>query len=264
MHNAIDLGRVRTALSQEARRRRLPDGKVEDAMHVIPDLLARCGPYSRSRRVAFRLGQLLMAGPLGVIAPVCPDYDHLFGRYTFSGLRGGVPLLAKRHVAFLRSLNDLLPDMRVEFLVADHEADDAALCRATRCSREEFLDRVGQSVVSIREAVRAYGWEASAMTDVVTDLLSEERQAVQAIREIATYSGHIASETIARQSMYRRIGALSSAEQYDRTLQTAAQYLVLGRYAERRNLAVCNHNTTNLAWYLRAGVGLLHNPTAVY
>ncbi len=264
MHNVIDFGRVRTALFQEAHKRHLSEGKVEEAVRVLPDLLARCGPYSQSRRVAFRLGYMMLAGPLHVLAPTCPDYDHLFGRYTFKGLGDGVPLLAKRHMVFLRSIRDLVPNMQVEFLVADHEADDPALCKATKCSRAEFLERLNRSVSLIRESVSDLGWTVSFMTDVVKDLLSEERLAVAMIQQNKTYAGHIVSENIARLAMYRRIGSFTVREQHQRTLATAAQYVVLGRFAERRNMAICNHTTTNLAWYLREGVAVLHNPVQVY
>lgn len=264
MHNSIDFGRVRTALFQEAHKRRLPEGRVEECARLLPDLLSLCGQYSHSRRVATRLGQMLLAGPLHVLAPTCPDYTHLFGRYTFKGLGDGVPLLAKRHIVFLESVQKLIPDMHVSLLVANHEADDEALCVATGCTRDEFLRRLQRSLIAVQDLIAEYGWSASFMTDVVKDLISEERLVARELQHNETYAGHIKMENIARQPMYRRIGQFTIEEQRRRTLTTAAQYVVLGRFAERRNMAICNHSTTNLAWYLREGVAVLHNPIQVY
>ena len=237
---------------------------------ITTDILSRmaeiCGEFSQTRKMLIRLGKSLLNGEARILVPVCPDYAHRDGKYTFDGLCGDIPLLAQKHIAFLRRLQVVCPTLnpQVLMLMADHEADDPALVRTVRKSREEFLMLLNSSVEKMREAVVPMGWQVEAMTKIIPSLVEDEERVYQEICANPAYRGRIISDTIKRMGMYVKYGNLSPEEMEERTARTSAQYVVLGRYAAHHGFMVCNHTTTNLSWYLQTEAAVLHNPVEIY
>jgi len=262
----INWSRVRTALSQTARRLDASPEQLRDVGQRLPDLLNICGPASRTNRVAIRIGETLLLGGNTLVVPTCPDYSYSYGRYDFKTIRGGVSLLLRKHFPFIVGVLEILPHMQVHVMLADQEADDAALCRATHVDRENFLANVRKSAGSIRAALtlRGLAWQVSLMTEAIPDLREREAQLAQWIAQEAEFARHIDSDTHARREMYRRMRLRGSALRRLRTIDTAAQYVALGEIAQEHNWLIVNHTTTNLAWYLRSRVGFLHNQVRVY
>lgn len=261
----VDWQRTQKALGQIARRRNVTEVKLMSVVQILPDVVRNCGAFSQSRVSVLKIGAALLSERGRVLVPVCPDYTHVDGRYTFQGLNGGVSLLAERHISFLEQLKHLLGDVAVVFLIADHEADDKELCRATRTSASEFRQLVMSSQQATAERVKAHGWGVELMTTVIHDLVEREQQISAWLAGNPAFNQRIVSETIARRAMYSRINpALSSTEQVARTIKTAAQYIALGEYAALHGYLICNHTTTNLSWYLQTQAAVLHNPITVY
>ena len=148
--------------------------------------------------------------------------------------------------------------------MADHEADDPALVRTVRKSREEFLKLLNGSIEKTREAVAPMGWRVEAMTKVILSLVEEEERVYQEIRANPAYKARMVSDTIKRMGMYVKYGNLSPEEMQERTARTSAQYVVLGRHAANHGFMICNHTTTNLSWYLQTEAAVLHNPVEIY
>jgi hypothetical protein len=256
--------KLHRALQQEARR----IGATQDAANAVADkvlgLTDLCGEQSHSSQMKFRIGAALIRGSTHIIAPACPDYTHEKGKYTFRGVGGGVSLLAGLQIRFLERVASVFSEFRATFLIADHEADDKALCKAVGKSQEEFLGKIRESARITREVVRGRGWDVRLMTDVIPDLVAKEEIAIELIRADEKLRARIVTDTIARSKMYRRIGDFTIDEQIERTIRTAAQYRVVAEFATQENLLVCNHSTVNLSWYREAGTAVLHNSVSVY
>ena len=256
--------RLWSALHQAARQRGVSLDRVEEAAVATRTLVALCGEQSTSRQMQFRIGVALLSGNVHIVAPVCPDYTHENGKYTFRGVGGGTSLLAQLQIRFLRNIVQQLTACRVTLIVADHEADDGALCVALGKSQDEFRSLIQESVQATRDAVKNFGWGAEAMTDVIPSLVAEEREEAEAIRTDHALLSRVMTDTICRSNMYAKIGRFTGEEMVERTIRTAAQYRVMGRFAARNNLLVSNHSTVNLSWYREAGAAVLHNPVSVY
>lgn len=266
MQNGIDWRRVRRGVLQEARR----TGKLDVAERVLtllPTLIEQCGSASQHRRAIQRIALTLIQndGAPSVIAPSCPDYAYREGRYTFGGLGNDIALLTRMHVAFLLQVKELVPDMRVQILLADQEADDEELCRSCGIGSDEFRERVERSVVATRESVSVYGWTVSRFTDSVPTIVTDELAETQRLLADPSLRYRLTNDLISRAEMYARINPRMCPEQmFARTARTAAQYVVLGRYAAAQGFLICNHTTTNLSWYGDTGAAVLHNPVSVY
>lgn len=257
--------RVRKALLQYVRKAGNSSADVGSALERLGAILALCGEASYARVVATRIGMHLLEGNTSVIVPVCPDYSHEDGMYTFRGLGNGVSLLTQKHIVFLRGLQKLLPELHPIILLADLEAEDEALCRAVGVSREEFTGCLSETLVATRKAVTSYGWEVCPMTEVIPDLRDREAGEAKWISSAPGFVQRIKTETASRMSMYRMISPSASVpEMMMRTVRTAAQYVALGRFAKERRMLICNHTTVNLSWYLQADATVLHNPVSVY
>lgn len=258
---SIDWGRVRKALRQAAR---LTE-QVDELIPVLSSLVERCGEPSRTSKMVIRIGKALLDPNCSIIAPCCPDYTHRDGRYTFRGLNGGISLLAELHIGFLRDIQAVVPGVRIKLLYADHEADNPELCTATGKTKDEFDSLVKNSVLETRRFVAPLGWEVSPMTEIIPTLVDDEKEIVQWLATNESFRTRLKSEASGRSDMYFRIKLTWTWEEMlERTIQTAAQYVALGRYAAKNNQLVCNHTTTNLSWYLQTGAGVLHNPVSVY
>ena len=262
---AIDWERVKAALFQSERRYQF-QGRAEAVMEILPALIGVCGDFSATRKMAYRVGEILLQETPVIIAPSCPDYGYENGRYTFRGLQGGVSLVAQCHIAFIEKIQEFLPKVKPFILYADHEADDPELCARVGKTREEFLALVQNSITETRAMVESKGWKAKMMTEEIPDLVAQEHAYATQIASEPNYRQRITTDTTARAEMYQRInGRLTFEEMRMRTIATAAQYVAMGQYATRQKYLICNHTTVNLAsWYLQTGAAVLHNPVSVY
>ena len=238
---------------------------VEEAARLAETLARMCGPRSQSRQATFRIGCVLLARECPtVLVPVCPDYGHEGGRYTFRHLGSGVPLSVKLHAAFLQQMQLAVP-CKPHLLIADREEEDEVICRAVGIDRCEFGRRVEGSLAEIVAMAGPRGWAASRMSDVIRDLTEREASHADYIRNDGALSARVKSDAVARWHMYRRIDTrLTSADMEARTARTMAQYRAVGSFVVSNECLVVNHTTTNLSAYADVGAALIHNPVEVY
>ena len=269
MAGNIDWRRLKNSLHQVAK---LEFGEGDEALArmryvagLLEDVVPLCGETTKTKKMLLRLGTVLVKTDTSkILVPVCPDYAHDGEKYTFNGLNGGISLLTQKHIAFLRSLFGILPEFQVLLLMADHEADDAALVRTTGKTKEEFLELLDSSIEQTRMAVAPFGWQVERMTSVFPSLVQDEREIYQWISNEPKFQQRIVTDTIKRMGMYAKYGNLGVEEMRERTARTSAQYMALGRFAAREGFLICNHTTTNLSWYLQTEAAVLHNPIEVY
>lgn len=264
MNDSINWRGIKIAVTQEARHKG-KNADVDEALERLRGLTTICGTFSCSRKMLVRIGTRLLDKKLIILAPYCPDYSNANGRYTFRELHGGLSLLAKMHIDFLQKVVEILPDAKPILLVADLEAEDGEIRRAVHKTREEFSALVACTLQATRKAIVSFGWQAEFMTTFLPDLALQEKEIAKWISENKAFNQRIATETVDRAEMYRKIrNSFTTDEMIQRTVRTAAQYVAIGRYAHQQDFLICNHTTTNLSWYLQTGVAVLHNPISVY
>lgn len=260
--------KLHNGLANTLRQKARELGVSSDQVPVVVDqvlALERLVGQEISRTMKYRIGAALLHNGGQIIAPACPDYTHRDGRYTFEDLFGGISLLTRLHVEFLRQVAGVIPNCKITILIADHEADDPILCQAVHKTRDEFATLVASSVQETRAFVAEYGWEVSAMTGKIPDLVDQESAHMAFLRTSAEFRRRLDIDTAARMKMYRKINSqFSFVDMLERTIRTAAQYLAMGNFATANNLIVCNHSTVNLCWYKETGTAVLHNPVSVY
>jgi hypothetical protein len=262
----MDWGRVCAALKQKAKRHNISDDILRQRNQDLVSILSICGEMSQGRKVATRIGEyLLLQDTFRILVPCCPDYAHSNGRYTFSGLSGGISLLAEKHIAFVFHLKELIPKLEIVFMYADLEAEDTELCKVTGTTKTQFLELLESSILVTRAAVEGLGIKVEKMSTVIPDLSSREGEYRAMLEGDTSYRQRIETESIARSTMYYRIRQnMTAQEMRARTIRTAAQYLALGQFASSNNYLICNHTTVNLSWYLQVNAPVLHNPVDVY
>ncbi len=259
--------RLGTALVQYARDNNLESGLAHRAQVAIEECGQLLGPRSSSRVARLRLGKALMDSSLRpeVWVPVCPDYSGDADGYRFDDLHSGVSLLARRHIAFLAMFFKSVPGAQMRVMYADLEARDLAIQRSCGIGHQVFLQRIDASIEATRKVLEGPAWEVSRMTDVVGDLDQHEEAAELWLLMDPDRVQRLARDSVAREDLYARIDPnLTPQQRFDRTLKTAAQYLALGREANRRGALICGHTTTNLHWYSVAGAALVHNDVRIY
>jgi hypothetical protein len=266
MQQTLDWKRVRGALFREAQ---TIDGALERLDRVqtlLPKLIALCGTYSQSRKIALKVGRIMLGAAPQIIVPTCPAYPSREGKFRkVTTLGCGVSLVTRRHRPFLKRLVELVPEARITILVADHEARDPALQKATRLSQEEFSRRMAETVRATRRSVAPLGWEVLPFSEFFPSFLQCRAANIRWIGANPEFEAHIAADTLARERFYRLFCAAETPKaKRDRTVKTAAEYVCLGRFAAERGLLIVNHTTTNLAWYLKTEVGVLHHDVRVY
>lgn len=256
--------RVRKTLMQETRGHADAD-RIDRVMETLPSVIASCGDGSQTRRSVLKIARALLPESPVVFAPCCPDYTHVDGRYTFTGLGDGVSLLAERQIRFLQPIAELLPEARILLLLADQESEDVEIQRAIRIDKATFDARIVHSLEALQDRVRPLGWDARAMTTEVPTLLADEHRVIGELTQDQGKRSRLLSETHQRHAMYDRIRITMPAEErFRRTVRTAAQYIALAHAAMERRALICNHTTTNLSWYNDLDVAVLHNPVSVY
>lgn len=261
----INWARLRKSLLQEKDIADTP-ARVEEVLTILQSISDLCGDYSHSRKMILRIARVMLRNPQPqIIAPVCPDYSHEKGKYTFRSLNNGVSLLTENHVAFLKKFSTFLPKAKITFLLADHEADDKDICRIVGKTNQEFVQLVNESLVKTNDMVSSCGWNAMLMTDAIPNLLEREYNISNLISNNSEFDSRIKKESIQRLEMYRRINRdFSDQEILQRTVRTAAQYVAMGEFVAEREYILCNHTTTNLSWYLQTNAAVLHNPVCIY
>lgn len=239
---------------------------VEEACVLTEALTKLCGVYSLGAQNLLRIGKEFLAKKRpDVLVPVCPDYAHDMGRYTFDGLGDQIPLLATQHIRFLEACSERGVGLTARFLIADQEGDDPALCRKVQKTPESFEASVVSSTRLLKERIATHEWQAFRMSEYIPDIRERERYFATQLRHDCSLSSRIQSDTSARSGLYRKISASLSWEECTlRTIRTAAQYACFGEFAAQHGALVLNHSTVNLVWYLESGCGLLHNPITVY
>lgn len=255
--------RNRSAIVQYAKTNGRED-TVDRALAALEAILPSLGPQSQSRVMINRIGIILLQEIVTVVAPSCPDYTHMNGKYNFNGVGTGLPLLSQLHISFLDNLVTKLPDVNYEIVVADQEAEDIVLCTKTGLTQDMFRERIYQSIKATNKFVANRGWKVSAMTERFPELRQLESKVAEEITNDLSLCDRIRSDTIARQNMYRNIGIGNFEDMKLRTIRTASQYCALAKIAAREQILICNHETVNLGWYNRYNAAVLHNPISVY
>ena len=239
--------------------------QVTALLAKLQELVKIIGQESRNERVLFALGTALLADQKTVIVPVCPDYSHNGWRYTFEGLNGGVSLVTQKHLEFLLAVKEIFPDLQVIFLMADHEADDEAICCKVGKTRDEFQRLVLQSAEATRCLMAPLGWQSHLMTELIPDLVVQEAKIAAELTGDEALSQGLRQDAVSREDLSRLIyHAFTREEVFTRTVRTAAQYKAMGQFVAGRNYLVCNHTTVNLRWYVETDAALLHNPVRIY
>ncbi|MEK7549685.1 MAG: hypothetical protein AAB519_01735 [Patescibacteria group bacterium] len=254
----LDWKRIGKALFQEARRIG-KEKQAEELLESLQKLVLFSGQATRSRKVLFQIGRALLKDDPVLLVPICQDYR--FG----SGLLGSeVPALAQLHAQFLEKVTELFPCIAVRFLIADQESESKDLCQDLRKTPEDLSFLMQQSAERTGQYVASKGWQTLMMTDVVDNLLEKEEETFRWIVENPAFHARIVSDVLSRGPLYDRVRTnMPFEEKKKRTAYTAAQYVVLGRYASEHGFLVCGHTTTNLSWYLQCEVGILHNPVSL-
>jgi len=203
-------------------------------------------------------------GNTELLVPTCPAFSHRDGKYTYKGLGQGVPLLVKLHIPFLQGISRLLEDqVCVRILLADQEASVGPLAERIGIDETEFRRRVQCSITASRRAVRGFGWQVEAMTDVVPDFSARVEAVRRELLADESTRTRIRRDVLARERLYDLIGYPKDIR-FDRSAETLAQYVTLGRFAAERDALIANHTTSSLDWYRNTDAGLLHNPVRVY
>lgn len=251
------------AIMQYAKKHQL-ETRVEPALSALENILPMLGTQSHSRVMINRIGIILLQDTATIVAPSCPDYSHVNGKYDFNNVGTGLPLLSQLHIAFLEKLATSLPNANYEIVVADQEAEDTALCAKINLSQSEFSEKIHQSIKTTSEHLATRGWKVSAMTQRFPSLRILEREVANEIAADTSLNDRINNDTAARSNMYQNIGVRNFEDMRLRTIKTASQYGALARIAAQEQILICNHETVNLGWYNRYNAAVLHNPISVY
>lgn len=263
----IDWKRIEVALFQHMQKDMTRANQLSVVMQQLRALTTYCGEKTNTRKALTKVGKLLLceSKPPSIIAPCCPDYTHKYDRYTFCGLHGEVSLLAQKHIVFLKALLEIIPNMEVILLYANHESDDPRLLQITKLSKATFDSLVEDSIRVTQKQVASLGWKVDAMTRVATNLITLETEWKHLIATNPNFQARITNETSDRKDMYYKIcPTMTHSEMLARTVTTAAQYAALGTFAAAEGHLICNHSTTSLSWYQQTEAAVLHNPVIIY
>lgn len=255
--------RNKAAIFQFATKNGLTD-QVERVYAELENILPLLGEQSQSSGMIYRIGVLLLKPTVRIVAPSCPDYSHENGKYTFTTLGSGVPLLSKLHTELFDRLSPFLPQAQFEIVIADQEAEDEALCQKTGTTCAEFLALIKDSAVATRRYMGNRPYQTHLMTERFPTLRSVENQFASTLTQSPETMHRIQNDTMARGEMYRKLGVTTKDEMLGRTIRTAAQYCALAHLAATEGFLVCNHETVNLGWYNREQAAVLHNAVSIY
>lgn len=123
---------------------------LPDAVNEFFALGATPAPDRPQVRIAVErwLQRAVTGYSVTIFSPVCPDYAHENGRYTFDSLGDGVGLVASRILEVLPQYRAFFQkySINARFVVAisDHEANESN-CSRVGVSKDEFLSRIRSS-----------------------------------------------------------------------------------------------------------------------
>ncbi len=254
MGNQINWAQVKNFLLQQNKLLGCP--KSEDEIQKLYETLTQisviCGEFSQNRKMIQRIGGYLLDDADTILVPVCQDY-------TAKDFFGEIPPLVKRHVPFLKRMMELLPSIKIMFLLDDQEAYDAKLCRSVGKSQEDFLECVHNSLELTREYITPMGWSVFTTTEMIQDSLLKEKSAVEYLSG-KQFRQRFITETARQVDRYRKVHfSITFEEMCERSIKNAAQYVVLGDWAATQRYLVCTHTTINLGWYLQTQAAILHD-----
>lgn len=260
----VNWKRIESFLLQKARGLGKSRIDVTNVIETLQEIIKRCGEFSQNRKMLQRIGTCLLQNEVTIVVPVCL-ITTVRKTGTTTNNEAELPTLAQKHIVFLRELIQILPTVKVIFLIPDQEAQNKDLCGDTGKSQTEFLDIIRDTFVSISNEIGPLGWTARYMTEVIPNLPEKETEVVSWVSSESGFGQRINTETLERIEMYRLTNrSLTVEEMRKRTLNTASQYVVLGRWASECGFIVCSHTTTSLSWYLQTEVAVLHNPVSVH
>lgn len=261
--SSIPWRRVRQGLAQFARQHAIDPARVGNVLHILHALVTICGEQSHSRQALYRIGCALLARwPAHLYVPVCPDYSHAQGAYTFERMGSGIPLLFEKHRPFVERVLTVLPGAHVTVLVADHERELQHLRGVVGVSSSMFERNIKGTLKALRRTVPAH-WRVRAFTQAFPGFTERVWAKTRAMLDDAQEQHALESDTGARCGLYDRIG-YPLDERLMCTAHVSAQYFTLGELAAQEHSLVVNHTTTSLRQYKRTTVGLLHNPVRIY
>ena len=250
---AFDWKRIGKSLLKETEK---SSEEINDVLDKLNFLASECGEITGSRKMLNRIGKILITqNPVTILTPCCQT------------LNAGSKILVEKHIAFLQKVFKIIPSISPLFLVADHESEDMELCLAVGKTQEEFYLMTKKSIVDISSLIESFGWKTALMLEIIPNLIQRENEIAQWIANENQFKARLITETAARRNLYHNIyraKPMTVKEQMQRTIKTAAQYVVMGEFANQNNFLICNHTTSNLAWYLQTEAAILHNPISPY
>lgn len=254
MENQINWTQIRKFLLQQNKLLVCPKSEVDiQKLHeTLTQISAICGEFSQNKKMIQRIGGYLLNDVDTILVPVCQDY-------TSKDFFGGIPPLVKRHIHFLKKMVEVLPSIKIMFLLDDQEAYDAKLCRSVGKSQEDFLQCVRNSLELTREYIAPMGWSVFTTTEMIQESLLKEKSAVEYLSG-EQFRQRFITETARQVDRYRKVHfSITFEEMCERSIKNAAQYIVLGNWAASLRYLVCTHTTINLGWYLQTEAAVLHD-----
>ncbi len=259
----IDWKRIKKALLHK--NQNTTEKEVEQVFSKFSAIQHMLGDYSLGRStVSIICTHILQHKGIKCLVPVCPDYSQENELYTLNYVSGGISMLAQKHIDFLKRINEHIP-VKAHILYADYEVEDNYLRNKVGVTKDEFFKQIRSSKETCISAVKHMGWKASLMTELIPDIAYQESVYIDLIRNEEKYRRKIEYDTRNKEDLFNRINPNFTWEDKTfRTLKYSAQYYVMGLFCKEKDYIVCNHTTANLAWYVKTGTGLLHNPIAIY
>jgi hypothetical protein len=249
-----DLARVNKAIRQYARTHGVEIDRVEEVLDQLQGIVAFAGPITQARQQCLRLGQALLQSHVKLLVPLCHVWDEVVS------LGDALPPLACSHIEFLAQACAIAPQLQPFFLVADTEASDPALLESLSLARDEFLERIAREKALLERRVSSLGWSVELMSEAIPDMAHREREALEDLSGDKSAQARITDLTLGRSLLYQRMGIQRPEAQRARTVQVAAQYLALGRYAAISSGVIATHTTNNVMWYRDAQVTTVTPP----
>lgn len=254
MENQINWTRIRKFILKQNKFLGCPKSEADiKILHeTLVQISAICGEFSQHTKMIKRIGEYLLDDVDTILVPVCQDY-------TSKDFFGEIPPLVKRHVPFLTKIVELLPSIKIMFLLDDQEAYDEKLCRSVGKSQGVFLQCIRNSLELTRKYITPMGWSVFTTTEMIQDSLLREKSAVEHLSG-EQFKQRFITETARQVDRYLRVHiSLTFEEMCKRSIKNAAQYVVLGNWAASRRYLVCTHTTINLGWYLQTEAAVLHD-----
>jgi hypothetical protein len=254
--------RVHHGLAQYAQQRGINPHRVLKVVRTLNQIQSFCGDATQSRKGLYRLGCALLEPQPHIFVPICPDYSHMDGKYTYRGLGSGVPLVFMKHWPFLNRVVHLVPCVCVTILIADHEGELPDFRQSLGVTLKKFRASVRGTRKAIKQIVPK-SWSVFLFTKMFPRFLDQTLTRAQSLLADPDFANSLRADAILRGRLYQMLG-YPPESWIDRTAHVAGQYLCLGEAVVAQNAIVCNHSTTSLRWYRQVHAAILHNPVTIY